>query len=132
MILFSCKTYTISKASFKSQFTKTKEMKDKEVVINNPLFLGNITYVANDIKSLNVIDKEGKNVNIPNTPSLEMRITHKNGTKYHFYFDTITLENNVLKGSRSRFMPNLTRSIPFDSIAKIEVQEGGKDFHYQN
>ena len=47
-------------------------------------------------------------------------------------FDTIILENDTLKGSRSRFIPNLTRKIPFDSIAKIEVQEGGKNYNYQN
>jgi hypothetical protein len=61
-----------------------------------------------------------------------MRITHINGKKYLFYFDTIILENDTLKGSRSRFIPNLTRKIPFDSIAKIEVQEGGKNYNYQN
>ena len=115
----------------KKIFIKCKQCK-KEVEINNPLLYGNLKYSANNIKTLNVIDKNGNKITIPNSPSLEMRITHKNGKKYLFYFDTIILENDTLKGSRSRFIPNLTRKIPFDSIAKIEVQEGGKNYNYQN
>ena len=132
LIVVSCKTYTISTESFKNQFAKTENIEKKEVEINNPLLYGNLKYVANNIKTLNIIDKNGKELTVPNSPSLEMRVTHKNGKKYHFYFDTVILENDTLKGSRSRFMPHLTRNIPFDSIVKIEVQEGGKDFKYQN
>jgi hypothetical protein len=61
-----------------------------------------------------------------------MRVTHSNGKKYHFYFDTVVLENDTLKGGRSRFVQGLTRAIPLDSIVKIEVQDGGKKFDYQN
>ena len=132
LIIISCKTYTIPTESFKNQFTKTENIQEKEVEINNPLLYGNLKYSANNIKTLNVIDKNGNKITIPNSPSLEMRITHKNGKKYLFYFDTIILENDTLKGRRSRFIPNLTRKIPFDSIAKIEVQEGGKNYNYQN
>jgi hypothetical protein len=132
LTIISCKTYTIPTDSFKNQFTKTENIQEKEVEINNPLLYGNLKYSANNIKTLNVIDKNGNKITIPNSPSLEMRITHKNGKKYLFYFDTIILENDTLKGSRSRFIPNLTRKIPFDSIAKIEVQEGGKNYNYQN
>ena len=132
LIIISCKTYTIPTESFKNQFTKTENIQEKEVEINNPLLYGNLKYSANNIKTLNVIDKKGNKLTIPNSPSLEMRITHKNGKKYLFYFDTIILENDTLKGSRSRFIPNLTNKIPFDSIEKIEVQEGGKNYNYQN
>ncbi len=61
-----------------------------------------------------------------------MRVTHVNGKKYHFYFDTVILENDTLKGGRSRFAKVLDRQIPMDSIAKIEVQDGGKKFDYKN
>lgn len=132
LIIISCKTYTIPSESFKNQFTKTEDIQEKQVEINNPLLYGNLKYSANNIKTLDVIDKDGNKLTIPNSPSLEMRITHKNGKKYLFYFDTIILENDTLKGSHSRFISNLTRKIPFDSIAKIEVQEGGKNFNYQN
>ncbi|MPT36881.1 MAG: hypothetical protein E2604_17785 [Flavobacterium sp.] len=131
-IFVSCKTYTIPTDSFKEQFTKTEQFETKEVQINNPLLYGNLSYKANNIKNLLVRDKEGNFLTIPNSPSLEMRITHKNGKRYIFYFDTVVLENDILKASRSRFIPSLTKSIPLDSISKIEVQEGGKNFKYKN
>ena len=132
--LFSCKTYTITLESFKSQFANSSPKKTKEVEINNPVILPYSTtkYLSNDIKYLNVKDKNGNLFFMPNSPSLEMRVTDKEGKKFHFYFDTVTIENDTLKGGRSRIMPGITRSIPFSNIVKIEVQEGGKNYHYQN
>ena len=132
LIFVSCKTYTIQLESFEYQLVKAKSNQMSEVEINNPLFFGNLKYAANNIKTVNVIDKKGNKLTIPNSPSLEMRLTHKNGKKFHFYFDTVNLENGILTGSRSRFIPSLTRSIPLDSIVKIELQEGGKNFKYKN
>lgn len=132
LLLSACKTYTITPESFKSQFENSNPKKVKEVKINNILTPGTTKYLSNDIKYLNVRDDKGNLYFMPNSPSLEMRVTHKNGKKYHFYFDTVTLENDTLKGGRSRFMPGITRGIPFDSIVKIEVQEGGKKYEYQN
>jgi len=130
-VLFAaCKTYTIDPESLKSQFLATGSAQ-KNVEINNPLRYGNIRYKANSITDLNVRDKKGNHLSIPNSPALEMRVTHKNGKRQIFYFDTTILENDSLKGSKSRFIPGLTNSIPFDSIAKIEVQDGGKDFKYK-
>ena len=102
-----------------------------EVEINNPLFYRNIKYTSNNIDRLIVTDKNGNKIYLNNSPSIEMRVTHRNGKKYHFYFDTIILENDTLKGGRSRFAQNLTRAIPMDSILKIEIQNGGKNFNYQ-
>lgn len=132
LIFVSCKTYTIQLESFEYQLVNAKRNQMSEVEINNPLFFGNLKYAANNIITVNVIDKKGNKLTIPNSPSLEMRLTHKNGKKFHFYFDTIILEKGTLIGSRSRFVPNLTRSIPMDSIVKIEIQDGGKNFKYQN
>ncbi len=134
LTLFSCKTYTITPESFKSQFANSSPKKTKEVEINNPVILPYSTtkYLSNDIKYLNVKDKNGNLFFMPNSPSLEMRVTDKKGKKFHFYFDTVTLENDTLKGGRSRIMPSITRGIPFSDIVKIEVQEGGKNYQYQN
>lgn len=131
LTLISCKTYTISPDSLKSQLTRA-DNNEKEVKVNNPLLFGELKYLANDIETLDVIDKKGNQLSIPNSPRLEMRITHKNGEKYVVYFDTAILENDTLKASRSRFMPNLRRSILFDSIVKIEIQDGRKNFNYKN
>jgi hypothetical protein len=104
----------------------------KEVEINNPLAFHNIKYHSNNINQIIVLDKDGKKMYLKNSPSIEMRVTHVNGKKYHFYFDTVILENDTLKGGRSRFIQGLSREIPLDSIVKIEVQDGGKKFNYQN
>jgi MFS superfamily sulfate permease-like transporter len=132
LLLFSCKTYTIPIDSFREQMIKTETRNMKEVEINNPLTFHNIKYHSNNINQIIVIDKDGKKMYLKNSPSIEMRVTHVNGKKYHFYFDTVKLENDTLKGGRSRFVQGLTREIPLNDIVKIEVQDGGKKYNYQN
>lgn len=132
LIIYSCTTYTIPVESFKAQFSKFDTIQKRERVISNPLTYGNIKYMTNNILMINVIDKNNNPLTIRNSPSLEMRITKKNGKKNVFYFDTVTLENDTLKGSQSRFLPNLKKEIPFDDILKIEIQEGGKKYSYEN
>lgn len=131
-LIISCKTYTIPPDSFREQMIEAKSGNMKEVEINNPLFYRNIKYSSNNINQLIVLDKNGNKMYLDNSPSIEMRITHRNGKKYILYFDTVILENDTLKGGRSRFAQSLTREIPMDSIVKIEVQDGGKKFNYQN
>jgi len=126
----SCKTYYITSESLKIQFTQSANIQT-EAEINNPLLYGNIKYKANGIKVLTVNDKKGNKIEIPNSPSLEMRVTHTNGKRYLFYFDTVILENDTLKGNQSRFLQSLMNKIPLNKISKIELQEGGKDFKYQ-
>ena len=131
-LIISCKTYTIPPDSFREQMIEAKSGNMKEVEINNPLFYRNIKYSSNNINRLIVLDKHGNKMYLDNSPSIEMRVTHRNGKKYILYFDTVILENDTLKGGRSRFAQSLTREIPMDSILKIEVQDGGKKFNYQN
>lgn len=131
LLTFSCKTYTIPTDSFREQMMNTKSGNMKDVVINNPLYYRNIKYSSNNIDRLLVLDKAGKERYLDNSPSIEMRVTHSNGKKYILYFDTVILENDTIKGGRSRFVQGLTRQIPMDSIVKIEVQDGGKKFNYQ-
>lgn len=131
-LMVSCTTYTILPESFKDQFTKNDKSKMKEVVVNNPLLHKDFKYSSNDIEYLIVCDKKGKETKIRNSASLEMRVTLLNGKRKYFYFDTVVLENDTLKGGKSRFMPGLNNSLPFDQIVKIEVQEGGKNYYYKN
>lgn len=131
-LFLSCNTYTIPVESFREQMTKFPSSSMKEVEINNPLAYGNIKYSSNNIDRIMVLDKKGNKIYIDNSPSIEMRVTHRNGKKYIFYFDTVILENDTLKGSRSRFAQGITRELPIKSIVKIEVQDGRKNFDYQN
>ena len=132
LLILSCKTYTIPTESFQEQMKNTNSSNMKDVTVNNPLTYGNISYSANNINRIDVVDKDGNKTYLYNSGSIEMRVTHKNGKKFHMYFDTVILENDTLKGGRSRFIQSLKRQIPMDSIAKIEIQDGGKKFNYQN
>lgn len=129
--LYSCTTYTVAPNSFREQFLAAGSTME-EVQVNNPIFPAtNITYRANTIKKIKVVDKNGNVEYIENSPSIEMRVTQKNGKKRVVYFDTVELRNNTLYGSGSRLIGGPVRKIPFDSIAKIEIQDGGKNYHYQ-
>ncbi|PZR23200.1 MAG: hypothetical protein DI539_03680 [Flavobacterium psychrophilum] len=127
----SCSTYTVTPESLKAQFLAADPQID-DVKINDPLFHpSKINYSANRIKKIAVTDKQGLTSHLDNSPSIEMRITQKNGKRFVVYFDTVELRNDTLSGSRSRYL-GMPKKIPFDSIAKIELQDGGKDYHYQN
>ncbi|MCO6147722.1 hypothetical protein [Flavobacterium sp. NRK1] len=131
LILTSCSTYTITPDQLKEQFIAAGEGMDT-VKVNNPLFrFSNITYTANRIKKITVLDKQGLINYLDNSPSLEMRITQKNGKRQIMYFDTTELRNDTLYGSNSRFL-GTQRKVPFESIAKIEIQDGGKNYYYKN
>ena len=132
LLIFSCTTYTIPVNSFREQMIKVKSGNMKEVEINNPLTYHNIKYSSNNIERLIVVDKDGNKTYLDNSPSIEMRVTLRSGKRHILYFDTVILENDTLKGGRSRFVQGLTRQFPMDSIIKIEVQDGGKKFSYQN
>ena len=132
-LLFSCKTYTIPVDSFREQMTVPGSEKLRGVEINNPALYTykNIKYEANSIKSIVVVDKKGDKVKLENSPKLEMRITRKNGKKNILLFDTVIVENDTLKGARSRLLQNLRREIPLSDIDKIEIQDSGKVYKYQ-
>jgi hypothetical protein len=132
-LLFSCKTYTIPVDSFREQMTVPGSEKLRVVEINNPALYTykNIRYEANSLKSIVVVDKKGDKVKLGNSPKLKMRITRKNGKKNILLFDTVIVENDTLKGARSRLMQNLRREIPLSDIEKIEIQDSGKVYKYQ-
>lgn len=132
VLIISCKTYSIPVESFREQMIGETSESIKKVQIKNPLFYSDIKYNSNNIKRIIVTDKDGKRTYLDNSPSIEMRVTQVNGKRYNFYFDTVILENDTLKGGRSRFAKVLDRQIPMDSIVRIEVQDGGKKFEYQN
>lgn len=130
-ILFvACKTYTVAPESLKQQLQTNSS--GSTAKINNPFsYYSTITYEANNLKWIKVINKKGQEETIQNSPSLEMKITTTNGKNYHMYFDTVFIRNDTLYAERSRLIGNLKRIIPFDSIQQIKIQEGGKNFQYQ-
>lgn len=133
----SCKTYTVPVDSFRNQMTESGSEKLKEVKIKHPSFYstlspdGNLHYQANSIKSIEVFDKKGNKIRLKNSPKLEMKITKKDGKKHVLFFDTVIVENDTLKGARSRFMQDLRGEIALLDIEKIEIQDSGKIYKYQ-
>lgn len=116
-VLNSCKTYTIPPENFKKQLSKVENQHQKTI------------YQAYDLDNLVLYDSKGNATTLPNSPAIEMQVTQKNGKKNAFFFDTVFIENDTLKGEKSRIL-GLMNYVPFDQIAKIEVQEGVKT-HYQ-
>lgn len=109
----------------------------KMVQINHPVVYStsnserNLQYQANTIKSIDVFDKKGNIVRLENSPKLEMRITKKDGKKHIVLFDMVIVENDTLKGGRSRILQNLRRNIALSDIEKIEIQDFKKVYKYQ-
>lgn len=129
LLVVSCKTYTISPENFKKQFVTDNANTLTDVRIDNPLStLNDIKYQANSLKYLNVYDKNGQLNYIRNSPSTEIRVTLINGSKKIFYLDTVVIENDTLKGSKSRLL-GIRDKVPFNHIVKIEVQDGKKNYY---
>lgn len=130
--VFKRTTYTITPKSFSEQFEGVNLESFKEVKVTNPMsqFVP-LKYKANQLKKIIVVDENTHRVVLDNSPALETKITLKNGKKHHFYFDTLVFEDDSIMGGKSRFIPSLSGKIPFESIQKIEVQNGGKRYKYQ-
>lgn len=91
-------------------------------------------YLANPITKIKCTDKNGNPYEMDNSPAIEIRFTYSDNFKNKrttFYFDRVYVTDKTVTGFRSRFM-RLVKTIPLDSIKKIEVQKGGKNFHYIN
>ncbi len=128
ILLFSCKTYTITPESFKEQFATIEyDESYSKSVLSGPIY-----YNGYVIKNIKVITKEGNLKVLDNDPALEMRVTLKNGKRKIIYFDSMKLEHDTLKGSKARFFSKLITKVPFSEVTKIEIQESGKKIKYVN
>jgi hypothetical protein len=132
VILTSCKIYYISPQSFKDQFAKIDSFALKPVTVIGPYGVRS-EYLANPVEKIMCTDEKGKPSELTNGPSIEVRFTYGYKSKRTvFYFDQICVHQNAVVGTQSRFMSFLTKSIPMDSITKVEVQNGHKDFRYDH
>lgn len=127
-ILSSCKTYLIPIESFERQFSGIDSTSLKKVRIKGAT---HDSYFANPIKKIDCIDKQGNAYQLNNGPAIEIRFTYgEKNRKTIFYFDRVIKKDTLIIGGQSRFIPSLIKAIPFNSVTKIEVQNGGKDFRY--
>lgn len=131
--LTSCITYYIPLDSFKQQFAGIDSTKFMDVTVKGPSLFIRYHYKANPITTIKCVDKENKPAQLTNSPSIEVRITYGYKKKRAiFYFDRIYVSNKEVIGVQSRFVDAIRKTIPLDSITKIEVQDGQKKFSYIN
>lgn len=128
LALNSCQTYEIPVESFRVQFSAMDSTNLKMVRTRGPA--GDVAeYLANPIVQIQCVDKGGNPVYVPNSPSIEARITTQDGKRTIFYFDRFIVRRDTLFGYRSRFF-ELSKAIPLKHISKIEIQDGKKNFKY--
>ena len=115
--LNSCTTYLISLDSFKHQFA-----------INDSVKSNTVTF-GGKIKTINCTDEYGHPFELKNSPSIEIRFTYGSRKKRTvFYFDNIFVNDTSVTGFESRFFSSIKKTIAINSIKKIEVQDGKKQF----
>lgn len=129
LLLSSCKTYYIPVDSFKQQFANMDTSNMREVTTQGPA--GDpVKYKIYPIDYIHAVDKTGNPITIPNSPSIEIRFTDTSNRKTIFYFDLIRFDGENITGRQSRFMSAFKKTIPINSVKKIEVQDGKKNFRY--
>jgi hypothetical protein len=129
VFLNSCKTFYIPADSFKQQFAGIASSGLREVTTRGPVG-DNVTYLTFAMDYVNCIDKKGNPVKLKVSPSLEIRFTDINNKKTIFYFDLISVDDNFVSGVQSRFITSIKKKIPLNTIKKIEIQDGKKNFKY--
>lgn len=129
----SCKTYYIPLESFKQQFGHLDTADRKPVVtVGGGIIYTRERYVANPASHIKCIDKNDNPHMLDNGPAIEIRFTwsdHGKTRRTVFYFDRMFVTDSTVVGVRSRYL-GIRKTIPLDSIRKIEVQNGGKNYHY--
>lgn len=131
LTLSSCKTYYIPLDSFRAQFAGMDPAQFETVKVRGPL---NEVYEYRTFprKPIQCVTKKGEPYQLEPSPALEIRFTMNNGKRTVFYFDKMLVTDSTVKGEQSRFIENLTKTIPLNSISKIEIQNGRKRFSYVN
>ena len=129
-MITSCTTYYIPVNSLREQFAEIDSTRLIAVTVEGPIY-GRYHYLANPITAVQCIDKKGNSYQLTNSPSLETRFTYgHNNKKTIFYFDRIYVDSSSVTGVESRFIESIRKTIPLDSITKIEIQDGRKKFKY--
>src|SRR5579859_2098312 len=129
LLLSACTTYMIPVENFRQQFTGMDDSRLREVTTIGPAG-DQVTYLAYPIDYIDCVDTKGNTFELPNGPSIEIRFTDTNNRRTIFYFDLLRVNDHVVTGIQSRFIPSIKKTISLDAIKKIEVQDGRKRFRY--
>jgi hypothetical protein len=125
----ACKNYYLTTDSLKTQFRGIDSTRLRPVIVQGPMG-GRFQYLANPIREIACVDKNGNAAQLINSPSIEMRISQADGKRSVFYFDRVLVTDSTLTGVQSRFISSIRKTIRLKDIRKIEIQDGQKDFKY--
>lgn len=136
VLAVSCKTYTVPVDSFRNQMTAPGFANSKNAHIDPSLEYtassreGIKTYRFNPLNSIEVYNKKGAKVRLESSPKLEVNVTKKDGKKHMLFFDMVTVENDTLKGGRSRMFLNMRREIALTDIEEIKIIVSARRYEY--
>jgi len=121
----SCKTYYMTPASLATQLEKVNPEKitdayDFRLGLTGVL-LKNGKNFYNGIDTIEVIDKDGKQVKMPVTTHTSLRLTDNTGQSTTVFFDSMFKKDSLIFASKSHFL-NLPVKRNINSIKKIETQ----------
>jgi hypothetical protein len=126
VILSSCTTYLMdTKTLVENLHGATKDSLTTKYL--NGYYLARGRYEANSVSKIKCYTKEGAVFYLDNSPSIEMKVTLKDGGVRIFYFDTMYLQDTMLYGCDSRILRNY-RSISINRIENIYIQDGHKNY----
>jgi hypothetical protein len=116
-----CATYHLSTQSLIVQLANTQPERKVNVIIALPLFFrGEV--MGNSLKEVSVLDKNDKEVVLPVTRHMGIRITQKDGKRNTFYFDTLILRDSLITGKKDHFFGINLNPINLNNVQKIELQ----------
>ena len=122
LFLTGCATYHLSTQSLVQQFADTQPEKKYTVVVAFPFFIP-FSVNGNSLRTLRVLDNNGKETVIPVTNRTSVRITRNDSSRTTFYFNTLLIQDSTITGSKTHFFEAHIKPMKLKDIAKIEVQK---------
>ena len=116
--------------SFRKQFETVNSESMKTVEVQTPY--GKWSYEANPIATIVCVDKHNQLATLRNGPTVEMKLTYGARKKRStFYFDRSYVDDGTFYGTlATTFKKSTQQSIPLDSVSRIQIQDGRKNFRY--
>ncbi|MDR3680428.1 MAG: hypothetical protein P4L41_10720 [Flavipsychrobacter sp.] len=122
LLFSSCATYHISPESLVQQFEAVHPEQKHTILVAFPLIIP-FTVTGNDLRTIQVLDKDNKEYKLPVTRHTSVKITQKSGKKKTFYFSTLLLKDSTVTGSNSTLIKAKIKPIVLSNISKIELQK---------
>lgn len=121
LLCSGCATYHITIESLVKQLSSTNKEEKTTVLAAYPLFIP-FTVTGNSLSQIKVLDKNEKECTLPITNHTGVRVTKKDRSSKTFYFNTLIIEDSLIKGKNDHFIGVNIKPINLNNIEKIELQ----------